>query len=134
MGKDETKKEDSFYMGTGRSDIVTDTLRGKLKSAVGDDFIEVWVIYSLELNLSTDVRNPKRKSAWSAANTETVFALLPKAGKGGKPRKLVPAVNLPKPAKHRIFARLTRGPVSEHPRDPTACNQIEGDHPRRVIH
>ena len=39
------KEEDAVYMGAGRSDVVTDTLRNKFKSADGDDFIEVWVVY-----------------------------------------------------------------------------------------
>ena len=36
----------------------------------------------METSLNTDVRNPKRKNAWSCANVEIIFALLPHVEKG----------------------------------------------------
>ena len=46
-----------------------------VKSAVGDEFLELWVVYEMEVRLNTDARNPKRKVAGSGANMETIFVM-----------------------------------------------------------
>jgi hypothetical protein len=37
----------------------------------------------METSLNTDVRNPKRKVAWTSDNMETLFGMLPAARRGG---------------------------------------------------
>jgi len=82
--------KDAAVIADGRSEIVRKAVREKMTSAVGDsEFIELWLVYDMETSLNTDVRNPKRKLAWSGANTEIIFAMPPQAGKGGKARKII---------------------------------------------
>lgn len=76
------QRADVAIIGDGRSDLCRDKIREWLKSAVGDAFLELWVVYEMETALSSDVRNPKRKVAWSGANMETLFVLLPSVEKG----------------------------------------------------
>ena len=76
---------DVVIISDGRSDAARRQIRELLKTIVGDDFTELWVIYDMDTTLHTDVRNPKRKVAWSSANMETIFALLPEAIKGQRP-------------------------------------------------
>ena len=78
---------DSVAIGDGRSDLMRNKIRGWLQDAVGDDFLELWIVYDMETALNTDVRNPKRKLAWCGENMETVFTILPSVSKGQ--RKLV---------------------------------------------
>ena len=68
---------DVALIGDGRSDVARIQIREILKELVGGDgFTELWIVYDMEKSLHTDVRNPKRKIAWSCANMEVVFALL----------------------------------------------------------
>ena len=70
--------KDAAVIADGRSEIVRKAVREKMTSAVGDsEFIELWLVYDMETSLNTDVRNPKRKLAWSGANTEIIFAMPP---------------------------------------------------------
>ena len=73
------QRTDVVVVADGRSEIVRKTIRETFKSAVGDDFTELWLVFAVETQLSSDVRNPKRKVAWSAANMEVLFVLLPHA-------------------------------------------------------
>ena len=47
----------------------------RVRSAVGGEFLELWVVYGMEARLNTDARNPKRKVAGSGANMETIFVM-----------------------------------------------------------
>ena len=58
------QKKDVVLIADGRSDSIRNCIREVLKSVVGDDFTELWLIYDMETSLNTDVRNPKRKNAW----------------------------------------------------------------------
>lgn len=65
---------DVVLVTDGRSDEMRKDLR-KLFEPLSPT--ELWTIYDMEGSLNTDVRNPKRKVAWSCANMESVFAFLP---------------------------------------------------------
>ena len=91
----------------GRSDSARNQIRDWLKSAIGDDFLELWVVYEMETALGTDVRNPKRKNAWSAASIETLFVLLPHAIKGQ--RKVVARDLYTKSGESTNFSRSYTG-------------------------
>ena len=77
------RETDVVAVADGRSDVVRNELRPIMKSAFGDDLLELWLVFDMETSLNTDVRNPKRKLAWSCANLETIFAAPPNCGKGG---------------------------------------------------
>ena len=76
------QRKDVVLISDGRSDSIRNSIREVLKSVLGDDFTELWLVYDMETSLNTDVRNPKRKNAWSCANVEIIFALLPQMEKG----------------------------------------------------
>ena len=101
------QQADVVIIADGRSDTARDHIRTFLKSAVGDDFTELWVLYNMETSLSTDVRNPKRKVAWSSANMETLFALLPAVAKGQ--RKIVARDLFTKSGESTNFSRSYSG-------------------------
>jgi hypothetical protein len=73
---------DSLIISDGRSEVARRHIRDLLTKLCNDDFTELWVIYDMETSLHTDVRNPKRKVAWSAANMEVLFVILSKKTKG----------------------------------------------------
>ena len=67
-----------MIVSDGRSDAARNQIRTYFTSTVGDgNYRELWVVYDMEASLKTDVRNPKRKVAWSGANVETLFVKLP---------------------------------------------------------
>ena len=101
------QQADVVIIADGRSDMARDQIRTALKSAVDDDFTELWVLYNMETSLSTDVRNPKRKVAWSSANMETLFALLPAVAKGQ--RKMVARDLFTKSGESTNFSRSYSG-------------------------
>ena len=68
---------DVVLITDGRSDGMRSAIREMVKSVVGDEFLELWVVYDMEVRLNADVRNPKRKVAWSGANMETMFVAPP---------------------------------------------------------
>ena len=73
----------------------------------------------MEASLNTDVRNPKRKVAWSGANMETMFVALPSASKGQ--RKVVARIaDFAKSGEATNFSRTFTGvpfrSVAELPR------------------
>lgn len=76
------QQTDVVVIADGRSEVARKQIRNLLTSIVSDDFVELWVIYDMETKLHTDVRNPKRKLAWSSSNMEVMFALLPRVTKG----------------------------------------------------
>jgi len=82
--------KDVLCVADGRNEKARKAIREVLSSsAVSDSVIEVWVIYEVEGNLATDVRNPKRKRPWSGANMEVLFVALPKPSTRAK-GKLIP--------------------------------------------
>ena len=58
--------QDAVVVSDGRSEVARKQIREVLASTVGDDFLELWVIYEMETSLHKDVRNPQRKIAWSS--------------------------------------------------------------------
>ena len=95
-------------VGDGRSDIARTQIREVLKEVTGDAFTELWVVYDMEQSLHTDVRNPKRKIAWSCANMEVVFALLERDNKP-QHRILVNRDNFTKSGEVSNFSRSFTG-------------------------
>ena len=69
------QNQDVVVVTDGRSEVARKQIRELLTSVVGDDFLELWVVYDMELTLHKDVRNPKRKIAWSGANMEVLFVI-----------------------------------------------------------
>ena len=70
--------DDVLVVSDGRSEVARKQIRSLFASLLGDDyFMELWIIYDMETSLKQDVRNPKRKVAWSSANVETLFVKLP---------------------------------------------------------
>ena len=101
---------DVVVIADGRSEIVRNSIRKTSQSAYGDDFLELWVVFDMETLLNTDVRNPKRKLAWSGANVETIFAMPPASGKGGrKTRKIVARDAYTKSGESTNFSRSYTG-------------------------
>ena len=77
------EKQDILLVADGRSEVARKEIRELLSKLVGDDaFTELWIVYDLETSLRQDVRNPKRKLAWSGQNMETLFVILPQKNKG----------------------------------------------------
>ena len=72
-----------------------------------EDFIELWVIYNVETSMQQDVRNPKRKLAWSSQNMEVLFVKLPWKSKGQ--RKLVARDLFTKSGESTNFSRSYTG-------------------------
>ena len=101
------KQMDVVIISDGRSDVARRQIREVLNAAVGDEFVELWVLYDMETSLHTDVRNPKRKLAWSSSNMETLFALLPHAHKGQ--RAVVPRDLFTKSGESTNFSRSYSG-------------------------
>ena len=67
-----TKKDaDAVVVSDGRSDVARRQLREVFAQSLGDGYAELWIIYDMETSLHQDVRNPKRKLAWSCANQES---------------------------------------------------------------
>ena len=100
---------DVVAVADGRSDVVRNELRAHMKSAFGDEFLELWLVFDMETSLNTDVRNPKRKLAWSCANLETIFAAPPDCGVGGSRRKVVPRDHYTKSGESTNFCRSYTG-------------------------
>ena len=98
---------DVVLITDGRSEGMRSAIREMVKSAVGDEFLELWVVYDMETRLNTDVRNPKRKVAWSGANMETIFVALPSAIKGQ--RKVVARTAFTKSGEATNFSRTFTG-------------------------
>jgi len=70
--------KDVLLVSDGRSEHARKQIRSVMTSALGDEgFTEIWVVYNLETAIKADVRNPKRKTVWSAANMEVLFVALP---------------------------------------------------------
>ena len=70
--------DDVLVVSDGRSEGGRKQIRLLFTSVLGDNyFMALWVIYDTETTLKQDVRNPKRKVAWSSANVETLFVKLP---------------------------------------------------------
>ena len=80
---------DVVIISDGRSDTARSQIRELLKTLVPDDVLELWMVYDLEASLRTDPRNVKRRLPFTAANMETLFAVMPYANKTGQ-RALVP--------------------------------------------
>ena len=75
------RDEDVLVVSDGRSDGARKQIRSLLSSELGDNyFMELWVVYDMETSLKSDVRNPKRKVAWSSANVEALFVTVPSHG------------------------------------------------------
>ena len=81
------QNQDVVVVADGRSEVARKQIRELLTNLVGDDFLELWVVYNMETTLHKDVRNPKRKTAWSGANMEVLFVI--KQKKSRKQRSLV---------------------------------------------
>jgi len=81
------QNQDVVVVADGRSEVARKQIRELLTVAAGDDFLELWVVYDMETTLHKDVRNPKRKTAWSGANMEVLFVM--KQRKSRKQRGLV---------------------------------------------
>ena len=78
-----SERDDVVIVSDGRSEEIRKTIRGIFTVILGvDDVRELWVIYNLETSMRQDVRNPKRKLAWSGNNIETLFVKLPFKAKG----------------------------------------------------
>ena len=75
---------DVVIISDGRSEVARKQIRDLLSNLTNGDFMELWVVYDLETSLHQDVRNPKRKVAWSGANMEILFVLLQKKPKGNR--------------------------------------------------
>ena len=70
--------DDVVLVSDGRSESARSQIRSLLTTVLGDNLcMELWVIYDMGATLKQDVRNPKRKVAWSSANVETLFVTLP---------------------------------------------------------
>ena len=68
--------DDVAIISDGRSERARREIRSCLISAAGEDaFTELWVVYDMETSLRQDVRNPKRKIAWTAPSLETLFVV-----------------------------------------------------------
>ena len=100
------KSGDTAIIADGRGDMARNQIREWIKSAVGDEFTELWVVYDMEGSLHTDVRNPKRRLAWSSANVETLFLLLPKSP---SQRKVVARDHYTKSGEFTNFSRSYTG-------------------------
>ena len=98
---------DVVLIADGRSEGMRSAIREIVKSTVGDDFLELWVVYDMETSLNSDARNPKRKVAWSGANMETIFVALPSASKGQ--RKVVARTAFTKSGEATNFSRTFTG-------------------------
>ena len=82
------QRDDIVIVSDGRSESIRRDVRALFMAQLAEDeFIELWVIYDLETSMRQDVRNPKRKLAWSSHNMEVLFVKLPRKAKGQ--RKLV---------------------------------------------
>jgi hypothetical protein len=71
---------DAAIVADGRSEPIRRELRALLGASCAT---ELWTIYDMETSLNTDVRNPKRKIAWSSDNMETLFASFPATYRAG---------------------------------------------------
>ena len=81
--------DDAVIVADGRSAVIQEKLRALFASTLDvNDYMKIWVVYELETCLWQDVRNPKRKLAWSGENIEILYVELPRKAKGQ--RKLVP--------------------------------------------
>ena len=98
---------DVVLIADGRSEGMRSAIRELVKTAVGDDFLELWVVYDMETSLNIDARNPKRKVAWSSANMEIIFVALPCMSKG--PREVVARTVFTKSGEATNFSRTFSG-------------------------
>ena len=94
---------DVVLIADGRSEGMRSAIRELVKTAVGDDFLELWVVYDMETSLNSDARNPKRKVASAGANMEIVFLALPLANRNT--RKVVPRTAFTKSGEATKFSR-----------------------------
>ena len=98
---------DVVLIADGRSEGMRSAIREIVKSTVGDDFVELWVVYDMETSLNSDARNPKRKVAWSGANMETIFVALPSASQGQR-KKVVARIAFTTSGGHPFLLHLHR--------------------------
>ena len=75
------QNDDVLVVSDGRSEVARKQLRELFTTALDDSFTELWIIYDMETSLHQDVRNPKRKLAWSGSNMEILFLALPQKSK-----------------------------------------------------
>ena len=102
------QRDDIVLVSDGRSESIRKDIRNIFQTQLREEeFIELWVIYSLETSLRQDVRNPKRKLAWSSHNMETLFVKLPLKAKGQ--RKLVARDRFTKCGESTNFSRSYTG-------------------------
>ena len=119
---------DVVLITDGRSEGMRSAIREMVKSAVGDDFLELWVVYDMETSLATDVRNPQRKVAWSSANMETMFVAPLCASKGQ--RNVVARTDFTTSGEATDFSRTFTGvPFSNVGGDSARDRRREGGHP-----
>ena len=105
-----TKTENDIVgIADGRSEVVRNEVRQIMKTAFGDETMELWITYSMETSLKSDLRNPKRKLAWSCDNMEKIFAAPPTAGVGGTRRRLVPRDHYTKSGESTNFCKSYTG-------------------------
>ena len=99
---------DVVLITDGRSEGMRSAIRELVKATVGDEFLELWVVYDMETSLNSDAWNPKRKVAWSGANMETIFVALPSASQGQR-KKVVARIAFTKSGEATIFSRTFTG-------------------------
>ena len=101
-------KDDVVIVSDGRSESIRREIRAVFMATLKEeDFIELWFIYNLETSMQQDVRNPKRKLAWSSQNMEVLFVKLPWKSKGQ--RKLVARDLFTKSGESTNFSRSYTG-------------------------
>ena len=103
-------KDDVVIVADGRSDSARKDIRATFTSTVNpmtEEWFEIWILYDMETSMRQDVRNPKRKLAWSSQNMEVLFVKLPKKAKGQ--RKLIPRDLFAKCGESTNFSRSYTG-------------------------
>ena len=102
------QNDDVLVVSDGRSEVARKQLRELFTAKLGDKFTELFIIYEMETTLHQDVRNPKRKLAFSNANVEILFVALPQ--KSDKCRQhLVPRDMFNKCGESTNFSRSYTG-------------------------
>ena len=98
--------KDVLLIADGRSETVRKSIRDVLTSD-GAPLNELWIVYDMETKLHTDIRNPKRKNAFSCANFEIVFAVLAECIRGQ--RTLTVRENFTKSGESTSFCKSYTG-------------------------
>ena len=99
---------DTVVVSDGRSEVARKQLRELFTTAVpSENFVELWMIYDMETSLHQDVRNPKRKQAFSGENLEVLFVALPTRNKSHQ--GLVPRDTFNKCGESTNFSRSYSG-------------------------